>query len=154
MGTYYLLRERGKELARVKKGAEGYSVDGKASTFFPDLIFSPHFMVTQEGATVMDLYMPDINMSLSPIKNIRDKGQHVYFRVQLPLVKGLSEKTVYDKSGLYIEKFVLDSEAIYNLPLLEIRHIQSTYIFARLDIVESLLRRGMSGFSVEKVEVV
>jgi len=154
MDRYYLLKERGKELAKVMIKDKGYSLNGKENTFYPDLMIKPHFMINNDGAGVLDMYMPDINMVLTPIKDTRDNSQHMYFTVGIPLVNALSEETVYDKSGLYIEKFVLDSEVIYNLPIVEVKHIRSTYIFARLDIVESLLRRGISGFSVEEVEVV
>lgn len=152
--NYYLLKVRGKELPKIyiENGKEYYT-KAEASSFFPDLILSPNFMINNEGASVLDMYCPDIAMTLTPVKNIRDNSQHMYFSVKLPLIKALSDETIYDKSGLYIEKFVLDDDSIANLAIFQIVHVKARYTFVRLDMAESLLRRGLTGFTVEAVEV-
>ena len=151
---YFLIKKEGTHLPKLKRLRENYYIgEGNKQTEYPALLLAEELLFSSDASQIVKLYM-DRPVALRAVKNQVDNTQHMYFSTEVPLIDALADQTVYDKSGLYIRDFVLDSDVIYGHPLFKVKHYNAYYYFMRLDLVESLLRRSTTGFHIEPVEVV
>ena len=66
----------------------------------------------------------------------------------------MSEKTQRSAMGNRIINLVLNEEKIGANTVFRIKGCDKSCIAARLDVVESLLRRGIQGITIEEVQLV
>lgn len=124
----------------------------------PDFIsYKNDFFVSSELKKVMEMYSDDLIYTLVIFNNIDVKIQKEYYKIEAPLIKGLSEKSIYYKDNSVKEK-IIKYELVRDYPIFRLKEIESTkfsskHIFAHLDIVESSLRRNLWGMLFEEVIV-
>lgn len=152
---FFQLKQEGDHLPTLVEIASGfYKANCDQNTYFPDYIATPVPLVSSEVTRVLRMYMTELDCPFQSISNSFDSSQHMYFSFDIPVIEGLSDQTVYDKSGLNIQRFVLENDSVKDSPLFKIKHYRASYVFVRLDLAESILRRALTGFQFDPVEVV
>ena len=63
----------------------------------------------------------------------------------------MSEETAYNRTGNRIEQLVLEKEKIGNRVAFRVKGYKGNGFIARLDYVESILRRGAEGIRFEEI---
>ena len=64
---------------------------------------------------------------------------------------GISEETTYNRTGNRIEQLLLDKEKIGNRVAFTVKSYKQNGFIARLDYVESILRREARGIRFEEI---
>lgn len=119
--------------------------------FFPDLLCSPCIMVSRCFMETVMMYQSGILHKGVKLWNRESGINATYF---LPIFEDadcISEKTQYNNVGNRIVKLVIQKSKIRHLPVFKIKGYDRNCIIGRLDLVESLLRRGICGIKLEKV---
>ena len=71
----------------------------------------------------------------------------------LPELDCISEKTEFNTVGNRITRLVLDQNKIGFNTVFQIKGYSKNYIVGRMDFVESLLRRGVQGITLEEIDI-
>lgn len=101
---------------------------------------------------VLSLYEPQ--MHFKDVYFIEEKTDEIHEYV-IPILKDvecLSEKTLY-KYGRSIDRGILLQEKIPDLSIFRIPYVDGLCTVARLDFIESLLKRGLKGIYLKSLEV-
>jgi len=75
-----------------------------------------------------------------------------YWVCNISKVSALSEKSVFHPDGS-LKQLVLDAQAVQDQRIWMLGDVRETRVLVRLDVVESMLRRGFTGFVFRKVEM-
>ncbi len=145
-------------LTREKTGRLGMwnivEMDLPMEVFFPDLICRPFIMVSDIILKTMLMYHPEIPYCGIKLWH-KESGTNVsYFIPFLDEIDCLSEQSQYNLMGNRVVKPVLDKDKIVDKAVFRIHGYDKKCIVGRLDFVESVLRRGMSGIRMREAEVI
>jgi len=122
--------------------------------FFPDLICSPWIMMSESCARAVMAYQPDIQIREMELLDREREINRIYCFILLDKVDCLSDKTEYNSIGNRILRPVLDREKIGGRVIFRVAGYERKCVVGRMDLVESLLRRGAAGIRLEETEVV
>ena len=100
------------------------------------------------------MYQPDIIYKGVKLWESDSGVNRTYFLSIIEELDCMSEKTQRSAMGNRIIKLVLDEEKIGANAVFRIKGCDKSCIAARLDVVESLLRRGIQGITIEEVQLV
>ena len=119
--------------------------------FFPDILCRPCLFLSETCIDVLIMY--EVDASYRGIKLWdREKGISVtYFLTAMEEVDCISEETTYNRTGNRIEQLVLDKERIGNRVAFRVKGYKRNGFIARLDYVESILRREARGIRFEQI---
>ena len=119
--------------------------------FFPDILCRPCLLLSETCIDVLMMY--EVDASHRGIKLWdREKGISVtYFLTAMEEVDCISEETTYNRTGNRIEHLVLDKEKIGNRVAFTVKGHKRNGFIARLDYVESILRREARGIRFEEI---
>jgi|GEM_PF-497793 len=136
-----LLPERMRFLVTEEKGV-----------IFTDIIIcSPYLLVRNNAMKVIKMYEPFYRFH--PVFLCNDNMSEQYHIPLLEEIECLTDKSCFNLDKSIIEYAVIDMELIKEKALLRIGGVNSKkYILIRLDLVESLLRRGMVGIGLTPVD--
>lgn len=126
-------------------------VEGKNEIEYPDLIERPLFLVSDEFKKVFRIYQKEYTYHAVVLTERIRQSQKVYWHVELPERDCLSDKTEYYKNSTF-KKIVIDEEKAEESSFFKITNYMHTFYIVRLDFAESLLRRGINGFSLKGIE--
>lgn len=118
--------------------------------FFPDLICSPFVLMSKNCIKTAAMYQPDI---IYRGVKLWDKGSGVNRTSYLSILEELdcmSGQTQFNTAGNRITRLVLDRDRIGGNAVFRIKGYNRGCIAGRLDFVESLLRRGIEGITLEE----
>lgn len=148
------------KMTLLKEDEEKYNdsstvyVKGNENSIYPDLIQAPVLLISDELHKLFKLYENTIIYKIAVFTNLEMETQKVYRLVLPELLDALSDKAVYFKNG-WIDKIVLDSSKIGDYNIFQIKAGVDYYFIVSLDVVESMLKRGLFvGIKFEEVEVV
>jgi hypothetical protein len=142
-----------KEDQEKYKDCSNVPVKGNENSVYPDLIQAPVLLVSDELHKIFKLYENTIVYKIAVFSNLEMKKQKVYRLVLPELLDALSDKSVYLKNG-WIDKIILDSKKIGDYNIFQIEAGLDYYFIVSLDVVESMLKRGVfTGIKFEEVEV-
>jgi hypothetical protein len=143
-----------KEDQEKYKDSTNVPVKGNENSVYPDLIQAPILLVSDELHKIFKLYENTVVYKIAVFSDLKMQKQKVYRLVLPELLDALSDKAVYFKNG-WIDKIVLDSGKIGNYNIFQIKAGVDYYFVVSLDVVESMLKRGLFvGIKFEEVEVV
>lgn len=136
------------------KDSTNVPVKGNENSIYPDLIQAPVLLISDELHKLFKLYENTIVYKIAVFSYIEMETQKVYRLVLPELLDALSDKAIYFKNG-WIDKIVLDSNKIGDYNIFQIKAGVDYYFIVSLDVVESMLKRGVfTGIKFEEVEVV
>lgn len=124
-------------------------------TELTSILTSPIFLVSNEIRDLFALYLPKMRFKGIQLfcTNLEDKIAPLYFLPDLPVVDCINKKVRINPNGT-IDTIILDSSRMSGDPVFRIDHITQQKVVINEDVVESLLRRNLSGIGFEKVQVI
>lgn len=141
-----------REDAQNYKDMTNLIVEGESDSIYPDLIQAPVLMVSERLKKIFEMYEDDLIYKTVILTNLELKTQEVYRLVITDVIEALSGKTTYFKNN-WEDHIVLDSKKIGEKQIFHLRTSQTTYLVASMDVVESILKRGLVGIEFEEIEV-
>ena len=143
-----------KEDEEKYKDCTNVPIKGNKNSVYPDLIQAPVLLISDKLHKLFKLYENTVVYKIAVFSDLESKKQKVYRLVLPELLDALSDKAVYFKNG-WIDKIVLDADKIGDCNIFQIKAGVDYYFIVSLDVVESMLKRGLFvGIKFEEVEVV
>jgi hypothetical protein len=156
LGLYYVLDREDITRARahrLPKEAVVFIAD-QDEYDLPDLLDAGFFLVSEEVAHVFSFYDESIPFSDVILLN---KSKRTEFRYRLPVFEDVDclHPACKRSVGGFIEKTVLDKDKVKGRRVFRIgpSELEQKPIIVRLDVAESLLRRGLKGLVFTETEV-
>lgn len=140
-----------KDADSIQDSTTLYLADNTGETA-PDFIQSPIFLVSDTIKKVLDFYEDDMVFKTVAVVDKKKGDIFVYHTLLLEPMDMLSEKTEFYPNGS-VKRLVLDAEKIgeHHIFLLDDQRFPVPLV--SLEIVESLLRRQVTGIVWKEVEV-
>ena len=165
----YFLVERNKELVHtpVLKGVHTFTKNfyeklPKISTFdveddpdiiFPVMIVSPILLLKEKAKEIFDNYMPFMKYKTAYCSNPTSKESQFYYLPLLPRIKCLSDASDISESQGTVLKAIIKNDFIEHNYIFQIAELPAQTVVMRLDLIESLLSRGITEFCIKEVEL-
>jgi len=119
---------------------------------YPDIMDRGIFMLSDEAYEIFKLYEPAT--VIKRVLLMEENSNEVYEYI-IPILKRidcLSDRTTFIR-GRYIDKGILIGKNIPDVALFKIPNVDGMCTVARIDFVESLLKRGMKGICLQTLEI-
>lgn len=120
--------------------------------FWTDIIVSPVFLISEKIKEVVKLYDNRLKMKQIILIEPKVSEMGVYY---LPILKGIEclakESDIYSQK--IEDKIILKREKIKEKAIFKVGGIKERYIIARMDLVESILKREVKGINLIEVKV-
>lgn len=123
-------------------------------TVFTDVLSFPFFLVTQLGKDMICLYEPKTIFKEMVLLDRANQAAEVYHLPILDAVDCLSDQSEWNADRSVLRRGVLRAEKLGKQALFFLDGSKNTYVAARLDLVESLLKRGARGIGLTPLEIV
>lgn len=129
-----------------------YTAENSGETA-PDFIQSPVHMISELVKEVFAMYEDDMIFPSIVITNQKEEAMWKYSHLLLDRLEMFSDQTEFYSNGT-IKRLVLDQEKIGEHKVFMLDDKRFSYPFVSLEVVESLLRRKVTGILFKEVEVV
>ncbi len=129
-----------------------FFIESNPITVFPDVLSFPAFMVTERLRDVIRMYEP--RMLFKEIILLAQKYSKVctYHLPIMEYVDCLAAGSILTKDRSTIIEAEIDASKMCEHSIAYIASVGNLYTIARLDIVESFLRRGATGVGLTEVK--
>ena len=121
--------------------------------FFPDIICSPFVLLSRVCIKTVLLYQPELPYKGIKLWEKESCEDRTYFLTVPDELECMSDKTQFNSTGNRIIKLVLDRNKIGDQVFFKVKGLDRSAVVGRMDVVESMLRRGMQGFTLAETEV-
>ena len=119
-----------------------------AYTTFTDIVDFPFLLLSKVCMDVVKLYEPQIVSKQIILLDTENRNKQTYYLPTLPHLDCLSEKSVLSPDGSELREGVLDLSRIGSEGIFHIAGLSRFYTVVRLDVLESMLKRGARGVKV------
>lgn len=120
-------------------------------TDFLDLVCSPFFMVSDTFFSVLKIYNPFLKSKTIVLENT---NEHKTYKLPLiPRIACLAQNSKISIDKSRIEYIELDYEKVKYHSVFYIDDVTDNYVVMNLDILESVLKRGIRGLSITEIDV-
>lgn len=120
-----------------------FFIKSSPNTFFPDVLSFPFFMVSERMMQVIMLYEPKTIFKEIVLLDSKHAKSHIYYIPVLEYLDCLSDKSILTRDKSTILNAVINLDKVGDKSIFYIAGVGNLYTVARLDIVESFLRRGV-----------
>ncbi|OAB45500.1 hypothetical protein [Paenibacillus glacialis] len=130
-----------------------FYVKADQDTSYLDLLDRQLVLISRSMKQLIDLYQPEY---LTKVVVFMDKVMQKQSEYYLPIFKEiscLSPNTQFHNDHTTIRKLVLQESQIQNHPIFQIKESEKPLIVIRLDVAESILRRGFTGILLDRVPI-
>lgn len=141
-GSYHKLDERTAIKIKSNKNVE-----------FPDVISYPFLLITKDVKKVLELYSPNTNFKVFMLYETKFGINNQYYLPTLDEIDCLHQNSIVTIDKSAIKKIVLDKTKLKDQPLFFISGVSKRYAIARMDFIESILRKDVHGIQLTEVEV-
>lgn len=118
----------------------------------PDFIKSPVYMVSDMAKKVIDMYEDDMEFKKIVLIHQAEERQMVYHHLLLREIAATDEATEYYPNGME-KQLILNREKIGDHKAFLLAGSKVRLPIVSLDVVESLLRRKVTGVTFKEIEV-
>ena len=131
-------------------------IQGQLNTLFPemltDYIAEPYPIISDDFLKVIQIYQPKLSHKFVTLENPQTKEMLHYWALQPQLLDCLHPETKHnDKQE--IEELVLKAAHVRYHHFFALRGLKEGQWIASLEVMESLLRRGLNGFTGKAIVV-
>lgn len=119
---------------------------------YPDILDRGIFMLSDEAYEIFKLYEPATVIKKVLLMGENSNKVYEYIIPILKRIDCLSNRSTFIR-GRYIDKGILIGKNIPDVALFKIPNVDGMCTVARLDFVESLLKRGMKGICLQTLEI-
>lgn len=127
-------------------------LDESAGECAPDFIKSPVYMVSETASGVFDMYEDGLSWKKIVMIHKQEERQLVYYHLLLKEMEVLHELTEHYPNGME-KRLVLDLEKTGYHKAFLLKDSKVKLPVVSLEIVESLLRRHITGVTFREIEV-
>jgi hypothetical protein len=127
-------------------------VRSEGSLTYPDWLDRPLYMLSDRMKSITAKYNLGIRWKRVDLIDRQQNDRNVYWIMQVPPVDALSAGSEFHQNGA-LKRMVLDYEKVKRHHFFSVQGILEPYIVVSLDAAESFLRRGLTGFVLQKVEI-
>ncbi|MCM1159602.1 MAG: hypothetical protein NC412_00120 [Roseburia sp.] len=138
----YLLQQR--ELLEI--------VENK-NVFFTDIVVFPFFLVSDMCKNVISLYEPKTKFKQIVLMEMKTSKYQVYHLPILKKIHGMETVRKVGKISIKESKLMVRKDDIENLGIFQVETNGKTNTIIRLDVLESMLRRGAKGIGIREIEL-
>ncbi len=125
-----------------------FFIKSNSNTFFPDVLSFPFFMVSEKMMQVIMLYEPKTIFKEIVLLDSRYAKSHIYYIPVLEYLDCLSDNSILTRDKSTILNAVINVDKVGDQSIFYIAGVGNLYTVARLDIVESFLRRGVKAIDL------
>lgn len=140
-GNYHLLPERLLLQIRANQNMD-----------FIKILITPFFLVSEEIRECLELYEPLLGFKEIVLLDKKYKQAQEYFLPTLDEVDCLTEKCEYHRSRSHLLYTQIDLNKVGDKSIFYLTGISHNYVVVRLDVAESMIRRGARGFLLEEID--
>ena len=126
-------------------------VETLSGTKFPDMVSYPRFMVTNKFTELLRAYEPSVVVKYIIMIDKQNKRSQMYAMPEIPTITCLSDQSELSINRSTVKNIVIKEEKVKGRKLFQIGDVTSQYVVAELHLVESLLRREMTGLSIQEI---
>ena len=126
-------------------------VKGNEDTFYPDIISKPALLMSKAAKEVVMMYEPRTIWKDIILLDKEHENLKRYFLPVFEEVHCLDKESVYNMDHGNLKKIVLDAAVVKKHNIFRIAGVGRQYTVANLDIVESMLKRGMKGLGITEL---
>ena len=119
-----------------------------AYTTFTDVIDFPFLLLSKKCMDVVKVYEPQIISKQIILLDAENRNKQTYYLHILPHLDCLSEESVLSPDGSELREGVLDLSQIRSRGIFYISGLSHFYTVVRLDVLESMLKRGACGIKI------
>lgn len=142
-GSYYKIPKR--ILLRIR---------GNKNTVYTDVISQPVFLISELMKKVLEKYEPNLNYKETVLLDQEYGQAERYYLPTLEEIDCLTKESVFNLNHSVLHKIVIDTDRTEDKCLFALSGVSNRYVIARLDLIESVLRRGAKGLHLKEIEVV
>ncbi|BFH60411.1 imm11 family protein [Paenibacillus azoreducens] len=102
---------------------------------------------------IIELYNTQARFKQVYLVNRELSRQELYWIPSVPSVDGISEQTEFYAHDQTLKHLVLDSQKLKEHHFFRLSGVREPYFIVSLEAAESLLRRSLSGFQLQKLEI-
>lgn len=117
------------------------------------MLFYPFLLITELLRDCIALYEPNMEFKEFILMDAKHESFQNYFYPKLKKIECLTEKSTFNLNHSELIKIEVDEQKIGNCSIFQIGQVKNQYIAVRLDVLESLLRRGTEGIAVRELPV-
>jgi hypothetical protein len=147
VGPGYMTLERFHKLPRVTS----VDVELWSESIFPDVVSYPRFMVANKFSEILQIYEPGLTFKYIAMFDKQNRRSQMYAMPAVEEVMCLSDESKLSLTKNEIIRAVIQREKAKEHALFSIADVSKQYIVADLHLIESLLRRKMTGISLQEV---
>lgn len=126
---------------------------GYERTVFTDIVSKPFFLVSEMVKDVIRMYQPETIFKEIILLDAEYEKSRRYFLPVFRELTCLSEKSSLNLDRSVIKRAVLSKRRLEDRSVFRIGDVKGTYIAARLDFAESILKREAVGIRLIPLEV-
>lgn len=123
-----------------------FETESHMQMVFTDVIVFPCLMVSRTVRDVMIQYIPRAGFTRVILFDKRRKSSRAYY---MPDLRSAGHVRKDGSGGIMVEKELLGDKVVVKM-----ERFDKTYIIMRMDIVESILRRGTVGVGLKEITIV
>lgn len=120
---------------------------------FPSILEQQIYLIREEVKEVFSLYDPQIRFKRFFLIHNQKDAYCIYYAPIFRQISCLSPESCWNRWGNRVERCVLDREAIGDAGIFRVEGAGRRIVVIRLDVAESLLRRGIMDFKLELLSV-
>ena len=129
-------------------------VNNGAEAIFSDVLSMPGYLVSSMIYTVLNLYNPDIQYRKMALFDKKvPQALEVYYLPILPVCNCLLPESELSRDKSKVIRGVIDLAKTRRRPVINLGGVTNTHIAFRLDVVESILRRGAKGIKLAELAI-
>lgn len=126
-----------------------FYIENQMQTVFTDIIIFPCYLVSKLVKDIISCYDPFIKFSRVIFYDRKKKQGMTYY---LPFFYKMEAEEKRYEEGKQKREIILEKKELERHVVLEVNTSFETLVFMRMDLVESILRRGVVGIGVEEIE--
>ncbi|MEH2938400.1 hypothetical protein [Lawsonibacter sp. JLR.KK007] len=131
-----------------------FFIKENSHTVFPDVLSFPFFMVTEALRDVIRMYEPKTIFKEIVLLGHKYAETCTYYLPILEYVDCLDPASKLTRDRSTILEGIISRRKVDDRSIFYLAEVRNLYTVARLDIVESFLRRGAKGLSLNEVKTV
>ena len=117
-------------------------------TTFTDIVDFPFLLLSKRCMDVVKMYEPQVISKQIILLDAENRNKQTYYLPILPHLDCLSEESVLSPDGSELREGVLDLSRVSSKGIFHISGLSHFYTVMRLDVLESMLRRGARGIKI------
>lgn len=130
-----------------------FNVKCEDDTEFLDILDRNLFLISEELKKLIEKYDLGILFKTIPLIDLSHERQENYYMPIFEEIECLNEKAELNLNKTVVKRIVLDKGKIKGKKIFKIKESSKTLVVVRLDVAESLLRRGFKGVCLERLEI-